>query len=696
MKISPHVISVMKDTCIRPRLELAFTMILTLLITAGFFVYLKFAATLQFTKSGYDAFESLIFAVIMITLVCGVFIYCFSRIGYLMRLCKHHVAADEELDAFCHGTVPPPAISILIPSYKEEPRTVYQTLFSAAVQEYPHKHVVLLLDDSPNPQNKEDRRLLNEAIGHVQTLQQQMKKEHEFLMKYLKRAMCLRCSEFESERKRLLEAYDHVIDWFTSMSKSSPVADHTDALFQTICFDRKILHLQQRRRKVDSASLSRDRVLTEYRYLASSFSTSISYFQRKKYTNLSHEPNKAMNLNSYIHLMGAHWKEESVKGGTHLIRADKEGIDIPDADFLITLDADSVLTHDYAIRLLHHIQQPGREHIAVIQTPYSAIPNAQSMFERLAGATTDIQYIIHQGFTWWNATYWVGANAVLRKSALHDIETTVEISGGGVVRKFISDTTVIEDTESSIDLIRKGWKLFNYPRRLSFSATPPDFGSLLIQRRRWANGGLIILPKLISHISENIRRPKIWFLPAFFRLHYLVSLAAVNLGTCFLLFYPFRDGLLHYTVVGIALAYYFLYGRDLVQIGYKPVDLFRVYALNLLLVPVNLGGVIMSIRQMVLKRKIPFSRTPKVGSRTVAPRLYLALLFLFPLSFSLLVISDTILQNWLHCVFSMINAIAFGYMLWLTNPKQSLLELFHRDARHSDFFATSRIHSHTA
>src|SRR5438034_6621891 len=38
------------------------------------------------------------------------------------------------------------------------------------------------------------------------------------------------------------------------------------------------------------------------------------------------------------------------------------------------------------------------------------------------------------------------------------------------------------------DLIDRGWQLYNYQERLAFSATPPDFGALIVQRRRWANG----------------------------------------------------------------------------------------------------------------------------------------------------------------------------------------------------------------
>ena len=194
----------------------------------------------------------------------------------------------------------------------------------------------------------------------------------------------------------------------------------------------------------------------------------------------------------------------------------------------MTLDADSVIVPDYALRLVHLAEQAGNERIAVAQTPCSAFPGARGSLERIAGATTDIQYIIHQGFTASGATYWVGANALLRSSALEDIAVTVE-ERGFAVRVFIQDRTVIEDTDSTVDLIERGWRLYNYPERLAYSATPPDFGALVIQRRRWANGGLIILPKLLRYLA---RRPLTGpgLAEAFLRVHYLGSITAVNLA----------------------------------------------------------------------------------------------------------------------------------------------------------------------
>ena len=125
--------------------------------------------------------------------------------------------------------------------------------------------------------------------------------------------------------------------------------------------------------------------------------------------------------------------------------------------------------------------------------------------ERLSGATTDLQHIVHQGMSYYGATFWVGANAVIRKRALDDI-VEIEHQGGFEIRRYVMDRTVIEDTESSIDLAIHGWRLLNYPERLSYSATPPDFGSLCIQRRRWANGGLIIMPKLCELRRARLKR----------------------------------------------------------------------------------------------------------------------------------------------------------------------------------------------
>ena len=111
-----------------------------------------------------------------------------------------------------------------------------------------------------------------------------------------------------------------------------------------------------------------------------------------------------------------------------------------------------------------------------------------------------------------------------------------------------------------------------------------------------------------------------------------------------------------------ALPYFYLYGRDLKLSGYSWIDLPRVYALNLMLVPVNLGGVLKSIQQAVTKEKIPFVRTPKIGNRTAAPALYLlATVMIFAYCF-VMGLFDIVESRWMHATFAFMNGLFFAYV----------------------------------
>src|SRR5262249_41117927 len=81
-----------------------------------------------------------------------------------------------------------------------------------------------------------------------------------------------------------------------------------------------------------------------------------------------------------------------------------------------------------------------------------------------------------------------------------------------------------------------------------------------------------------------------------------------------------------------ALCYYALYLRDLYLNGYRRTDLFRVFALNLLLIPVNICGLSLSVYQACSGHKAQFGRTPKISDRSPVPAGYViaefALLFL--------------------------------------------------------------------
>lgn len=541
-----------------------------------------------------------VFLLIAALLVYGGLVYQFTRFHFTRRVHAAHHGNDS------HS---PPPLTVLVPSYREEREVIFQTLMSAVLQEGVHKQVVLLIDNPPHPASQEDALLLAEARA--------LSAEIEGLLLPMRDRM----RQFQHENngpKGLVAAFEACGEWFAEQAAQVLNAGDSkpSARFfaMEILLDRAYLAWEQaenwRANTFEGADLE-----TAWERVHSWFNAEVRSFERKQFPNLSHAPNKAMNLNSYIGLMGKSWcvDEEG------MLRESEEGWHIPITEWVLTLDADSLLLPHYAKRLLGEVEHVGGSRVAVIQTPYSAIPGAEGIVERVAGATTDVQYIIHQGFTAWDGTYWVGANALLRVAALWDLAKPFE-ERGHVMTRFIQDRTVIEDTESTIDLVEKGWLLWNHPERLAYSATPQDFGSLLIQRRRWANGGLLILPKALAHLSRSLRglnRVK----TGFFRLHYLVSIATVNLGLLVLLAFPLTRAVQTFWLPLTAVPYFFLYGRDLRLMGYPRGDVFRVYALNMLLIPVNLGGVFTSIQQAITDRQIPFARTPKVENRTpVIPR----------------------------------------------------------------------------
>jgi cellulose synthase/poly-beta-1,6-N-acetylglucosamine synthase-like glycosyltransferase len=244
-----------------------------------------------------------------------------------------------------------------------------------------------------------------------------------------------------------------------------------------------------------------------------------------------------MNLNSYIGLIGKSFHEVERPGGTYLETCDNDiaVLHVPAATYIATIDADSLITSDCALRLVGIMQEPGNERIAVAQTPYTAIPDASMRIERTAAASTDALFFNHQGMAYFGASWWVGASALMRRAALDDIALEVE-ERGHKVKVYIQDKILIEDAAATVDLLSKGWRIYHDQARLSYSATPPDFGALIVQRRRWANGGLLILPNLVRHI---FRRP--WSLGKFaeglLRIPNLLSASISGIALPILLFY---------------------------------------------------------------------------------------------------------------------------------------------------------------
>ena len=381
--------------------------------------------------------------------------------------------------------------------------------------------------------------------------------------------------------------------------------------------------------------------------------------------SLSHEANKAMNLNSYIGLMGGHYREVDTVGGPALVAADEAAasLHIPEPDYVLTVDADSVLLPEYCLRLVHILEQQEHRHDAIAQTPYSAFPGSATRLERVAGATTDLQHLVHQGLTYYEATFWVGANAVIRKRALDDIAKHSYL-GDWEIRTYIKDRTPIEDTDSTIDMGIEGWGLFNVPERLSYSATPPDFGSLCIQRQRWATGGMLIVPKLWARAKACRRRgERMRFAEKFLRWNYMASITWSSISLLILLAFPFNATLITPLLGLVALPYFWAMASDLRYCGYKTLDIARVYGFNLVLVPINLAGATATLVQAITASKPGFARTPKVRDRTVTPLLFVVAPYLLVGLAAFTVVVSYQHHAWENMAFAALNLLLVSYAI---------------------------------
>jgi EAL domain-containing protein (putative c-di-GMP-specific phosphodiesterase class I)/cellulose synthase/poly-beta-1,6-N-acetylglucosamine synthase-like glycosyltransferase len=608
--------------------------------------------------------EAVIYLAIVSLLTFSSLAYLASRLGYFYRGKGHIRTPRAVLDDFFDECQPP--LTVIIPSYREDARVIRTTLLTAALQEYPDIDIVLLIDDPIDPSDPKHRVMLERARN--------LPHDVERLLAYPRELFETALDEFKLRQRDsnevgpyelniLADSFDKGVAWLNLQMAEMSVVDHTDIflanqILNALAIDFSLSSRAIRSAASSGASFASSRVEQLYRRLINVFSARLNSFERKAYASLSHEPNKAMNLNSYISLMGGSYNRVETLHGLVLERTetpDESSITIRNPDYVLTLDADSMLLPEYCLRLVYLMEQSQYSRVGVAQTPYSSYPASTTRLERIAGATTDLQYLVHQGLTHYNATFWVGANAVIRKTALDDIAEVAYVENNEI-KRYIQDRTAIEDTESTLDLVTHGWTLVNYPERLSYSATPPDFGSLCIQRRRWADGGLIIVPKIRRLTRTRKSRGEQTRLgEKLLRFNYMASITWSSLSLLVLLFYPFANKLVSPLLGLLALPYFVAMASDLKYCGYKRMDVLRIYGFNLILIPVNLAGTMNSLIQIITGTKGVFGRTPKVRKRTVAPMLFVLTPYAIVLLSLFTLVRDYQLKYWYNAAYAVLN-----------------------------------------
>ena len=165
-------------------------------------------------------------------------------------------------------------------------------------------------------------------------------------------------------------------------------------------------------------------------------------------------------------------------------------------EHMIVLDADSLMSGDTIIRLVHAMEaNPG---VALIQTQ-PVIVNARSLFSRLQQFAGRVYGpLIAAGNAWWHGSesnYW-GHNAIIRVRAFAEEAGLPELRG----RKPFGGHILSHDFVEAALMRRAGWAIYMAPGLGgSFEEVPPSILDFAARDRRWCQGNLQHLAVLPAH-----------------------------------------------------------------------------------------------------------------------------------------------------------------------------------------------------
>lgn len=189
------------------------------------------------------------------------------------------------------------------------------------------------------------------------------------------------------------------------------------------------------------------------------------------------------------------------------------------ADVIATFDADHVPRADFLERTLGFFNDPK---VAIVQVPqrYHNLDSLQHRVSwrtrRLYGEQDVFFNLVMPGKDYWNAAFFCGTGAVLRREALAPF--------GGLLTG-----TITEDMHTSLALQAAGWKSVYLNELLVTGLAPMDLSSYHAQRLRWAEGNL----KIIRHLNPLTCRG----LSFAQRMCYFASMYHWTIGFAKLVFY---------------------------------------------------------------------------------------------------------------------------------------------------------------
>jgi cellulose synthase (UDP-forming) len=152
-------------------------------------------------------------------------------------------------------------------------------------------------------------------------------------------------------------------------------------------------------------------------------------------------------------------------------------------ELVAVFDADHAPARDFLQQTVPYFAKDHR--LFLVQTPHfflnpDPLERNLQTFEVMPSENEMFYGLIQRGLDKWNASFFCGSAAVLRRVAL---ESTNGFAG----------RSITEDAETAIDLHARGWNSIYVDRPLIAGLQPATFASFIGQRTRWAQGMLQIM-----------------------------------------------------------------------------------------------------------------------------------------------------------------------------------------------------------
>lgn len=194
---------------------------------------------------------------------------------------------------------------------------------------------------------------------------------------------------------------------------------------------------------------------------------------------------------------------------------------VTNGDLVAVFDADHAPTSDFLTETVGFFNREPK--LFLVQTPHffinpDPVEYNLNTFNRTASENDQFYGMVQRGLDKWNASFFCGSAAVLRRKALQE-------SNG------FSGLSITEDCETALELHSRGWTSVYVEKPLVAGLQPDTYTSFIGQRSRWAQGMMQVMilknpmlkrglsfPQRICYMSSLIY----WLFP-FSRLVFLFS-----------------------------------------------------------------------------------------------------------------------------------------------------------------------------